>query len=275
MHQEAERRTSWPGAPIDRVVPGDRERVLEVWEKSVRATHHFLTERDIEDLRPLVWPSVAELPHFICIRDGASRVLAFAGIDGEKMEALFVHPDRHGCGIGTRLTTHAIDELGVRCVDVNEQNEQAVAFYRRMGFVVESRSPLDGFGNAFPILHMRLSTPPALRQERRVVRDYRRTYDHPIAVIAGDRVVVGREDVEFPGWWWCVAIDGREGWIPIEVLEIDGSIAVARRSYSAVELTVRAETTVVIGEELHGWVWATTMEGESGWIPATHLDGAK
>ena len=32
----------------------DRERLLELWEHSVRATHHFLAEGDVAALRPLV-----------------------------------------------------------------------------------------------------------------------------------------------------------------------------------------------------------------------------
>ena len=32
----------------------DRPRMLALWERSVRATHHFLEEEDVEMLRPLV-----------------------------------------------------------------------------------------------------------------------------------------------------------------------------------------------------------------------------
>jgi putative acetyltransferase len=41
-------------------------------------------------------------------------------------------------------------------VDVNEQNPQGVGFYRHMGFEQVGRSELDGQGNPFPLLHMRL-----------------------------------------------------------------------------------------------------------------------
>jgi putative acetyltransferase len=40
---------------------------------------------------------------------------------------------------------------------VNEQNPQGVAFYRHMGFGQVGRSELDGQGNPFPLLHMRLN----------------------------------------------------------------------------------------------------------------------
>jgi len=40
-------------------------------------------------------------------------------------------------------------------VDVNEQNQQAVGFYRRLGFEVEGRSEVDSMGKPFPLLHLR------------------------------------------------------------------------------------------------------------------------
>lgn len=55
------------------------------------------------------------------------------------------------------LLQYAIAEFGVNEVDVNEQNPQGVAFYRHMGFEQVGRSELDGQGNPFPLLHMRLS----------------------------------------------------------------------------------------------------------------------
>ena len=46
---------------------------------------------------------------------------------------------------------------GARSVDVNEQNPQALGFYLRLGFVRHGRSPVDGSGKPFPILHLRLA----------------------------------------------------------------------------------------------------------------------
>jgi putative acetyltransferase len=39
--------------------------------------------------------------------------------------------------------------------DVNEQNGQAVGFYKRMGFTATGRSPLDGQGRPYPLLHLK------------------------------------------------------------------------------------------------------------------------
>ena len=40
----------------------------------------------------------------------------------------------------------------------------------------------------------------------------------PIEIAPGEKVSVGHEDDEFPGWKWCKARDGCEGWVPVELL---------------------------------------------------------
>ena len=78
------------------------------------------------------------------------------GVYEDSLEMLFLHPDARGKGIGKRLILHAINDLKVKKVDVNEQNPQAVGFYEHMGFEIISRSELDGLGKPYPILHMQL-----------------------------------------------------------------------------------------------------------------------
>jgi putative acetyltransferase len=69
---------------------------------------------------------------------------------------LFLAPESRGRGLGKLLTNFAIATLGARKVDVNEQNPDAVGFYEHMGFTVARRSPVDGTGKPFPLLHMEL-----------------------------------------------------------------------------------------------------------------------
>ena len=131
------------------------DRLLEVWEASVRATHDFLSESDIQFFRPLVLPGLLSLEHLLCVRDVEGRIVAFLGVADGKMEALFVHPSFRRTGLGRRLARHAVIELGAASVDVKEQDQQAVGFYRRLGFEVEGRSEVDSMGKPFPLLHLR------------------------------------------------------------------------------------------------------------------------
>lgn len=142
---------------IDTPAAVDFPRMLEVWEAAVRATHDFLPESDILLIRPLL--SSQYFPHLTltCIRGSDGQVVGFLGGAEDKVEMLFVDPAAHGQGIGRALLQHAIEQLGACLVDVNEQNPKALGFYLNQGFVVESRSPLDGGGRPYPILHLRLA----------------------------------------------------------------------------------------------------------------------
>ena len=141
---------------ISKVHADDFPRVMEVWEMSVRATHHFLSEADIQFLKPLIPDALSHVAELACVRDGAGQVAGFVGVEGDKVEMIFIHPAWRGQGAGSRLLKYAVEVLGAQSVDVNEQNEQAVGFYLRMGFEVEGRSELDGTGKPFPLLHLRL-----------------------------------------------------------------------------------------------------------------------
>ena len=134
----------------------ERSTLVDVWEAAVRATHHFLTESDIQFFKPRVSRLLIGLEPVLCVRDSDGVLVGFVGVADEKMEALFVRPSWHRAGIGRRLATHVIDTLGVNAVDVLEQNEPAIAFYRRLGFAVAGRSSVQGRGLSLPLLHMRL-----------------------------------------------------------------------------------------------------------------------
>lgn len=137
----------------------DYEELITVWEGSVRATHHFVSEEDIQFYKPLILNEYFPSVKLFCEKDVRQTIAGFMGIVDDKLEMLFVDPARRGQGIGKRLLLFAISVQGVRKVDVNEQNEQAVAFYQHMGFQIKSRSETDASGKNYPILSMEIHSP--------------------------------------------------------------------------------------------------------------------
>jgi putative acetyltransferase len=140
---------------------GDRERLLELWERSVRATHHFLEDSDIVALRPLVAEELAsdEIDWWVLV-SATGAPIGFLGFASDTIEALFIDPDYHGQGGGKFLVTHAQSlGAGALAVDVNEQNEAALRFYEALGFSVVGRSPTDEGGRPLPTLHMKREAP--------------------------------------------------------------------------------------------------------------------
>src|SRR5512146_1579344 len=108
--------------------PADGARVVEVWRRAVDATHHFLTAEDRRDIDAEVAALLASAPLDLVV-DGTGRVIAFMLLEGNRMEALFVDPDYHRCGVGRMLVEEALEQQPYLATDVNEQNLAALAFY--------------------------------------------------------------------------------------------------------------------------------------------------
>lgn len=142
---------------ISNIADSEDVEVIDVWEASVRATHHFLTEEDILYFKPLILNEYLKAVELRCVRDSEDSIIAFSGVANGKLEMLFVSPKYFGKGIGRTLLEYSITNNNVCKVDVNEDNPQAVGFYERCGFTTISRSELDSSGKPFPILHMELS----------------------------------------------------------------------------------------------------------------------
>jgi putative acetyltransferase len=141
---------------IRKATPADFDALAEIWEASVRATHDFLPEQNIRALKPQVRERyMPQIPMLLAAGE-AGKPLGFIGCHENRIEMLFVAPESRGTGVGKQLLQLAIEQLQVDEVDVNEQNPQGVGFYLHMGFEQTGRSELDGEGNPFPLLHLKL-----------------------------------------------------------------------------------------------------------------------
>ena len=130
--------------------------LTEIWENSVKATHSFLTQEDIDFFKPKILNEYLYAVELYVYKNELGNILGFIGIDENKVEMLFILSSSFKKGIGKRLLNYVIQNRNINELDVNEQNENAVEFYKYMGFEVISRYEKDGFGKPFPLLHMKL-----------------------------------------------------------------------------------------------------------------------
>jgi putative acetyltransferase len=136
----------------------DHAALLDIWLRSVRATHSFLTEADIQTLLPIVRDVAFKHLELYVLCDHDDGPIGFSGLIDAKLEALFIDPNHVRRGSGRMLVDHARALKGPLTVDVNEQNSQAVKFYESCGFKVVGRSRTDSDGRPFPLLHMSEAT---------------------------------------------------------------------------------------------------------------------
>jgi putative acetyltransferase len=141
---------------LEKATAQDYPEIVTVWEESVRATHHFLKEKDILFFKALLQNEYLNAVNLICTHDERENIEAFLGTSADKIQMLFIHPTARGKGIGKILLQYAVEKLGIKKVDVNEQNQQAVGLYAHLGFKIINRLDLDGMGKPYPILNMAL-----------------------------------------------------------------------------------------------------------------------
>lgn len=144
------------------IKPEDRtaeltERLLKVWEDSVRATHLFLSDDEIMSIKEYVPEALKGIANLIIAEDEKGQPVAFMGVQEGTLEMLFIAPEERGKGLGKRLIRYGIEKYGVERLAVNEQNPKARGFYEHMGFQVYKRTETDEQGGPYPLLYMRLN----------------------------------------------------------------------------------------------------------------------
>lgn len=132
------------------------EKLLSIWEASVRATHLFLSDAEVLQIREYVPQALRGVEHLIVAESASGEPAAFMGTEGKRLEMLFLAPEERGKGLGKQLVQYGFEQYGIREVTVNEQNPQAVGFYEHMGFETYKRTDCDEEGNPYPLLYMKL-----------------------------------------------------------------------------------------------------------------------
>ena len=132
------------------------DKLLDVWENSVRATHHFLSNEEILEIKKYVPEALNNISHLIIETDKEGTPIAFMGIENNKLEMLFIISECRGKGIGKKMLLYGIENYGINDLAVNEDNPQAKCFYEHIGFKVYQRNELDDQGKPYPVLYMKL-----------------------------------------------------------------------------------------------------------------------
>ena len=127
--------------------------LLEIWEQSVRATHLFLSDAEVNAIRAYVPQALKSVEHLIAAE--TEKPIAFMGVQNGRLEMLFLAPEERGKGIGKQMLQYGIENYGIAELTVNEQNPQAVGFYAHMGFEAYKRTEFDEEGHPYPLLYMK------------------------------------------------------------------------------------------------------------------------
>lgn len=133
---------------IRRVRRDEGKDILSIWRDSVEATHHFLSASDRQNIELEVGKFLPEAPLWVTV-DDKDKPVAFMLLSEHHLKALFVAPEAQGMGVGRLLVAYALSLIPRLTLDVNEQNQAALTFYQKQGFVVTGRSEVDQQGRPY------------------------------------------------------------------------------------------------------------------------------
>lgn len=133
------------------------KQLVKVWKDSVKETHLFLSDVEINNIQNYIPQALENISHLIIAENENGVPIAFMGIEEQKLEMLFIAPKERGHGLGKKLIEYGIKQHSINELGVNEQNPQARGFYEHMGFQVYKRTETDEQGMPYPILYMKLS----------------------------------------------------------------------------------------------------------------------
>ncbi|HIX80374.1 MAG TPA: GNAT family N-acetyltransferase [Candidatus Erysipelatoclostridium merdavium] len=131
------------------------QKLLDVWESSVKATHLFLSVDEINNIKQYVPQALKDVSILVIAENKSGNPVGFMGVDDKRLEMLFVLDKYRGQGIGKQLLQYGIENYSINELTVNEQNPRAKGFYEHMGFEVYKRTELDEQGNPYPLLYMK------------------------------------------------------------------------------------------------------------------------
>ena len=87
------------------------ENLLDVWENSVKATHLFLSDDEINNIRQYVPQALKGVPVLVIEENENGNLVGFMGIADKMLEMLFILNECRGQGIGKQLLQYGINRI--------------------------------------------------------------------------------------------------------------------------------------------------------------------
>lgn len=98
------------------------QNLLVIWEDSVKATHLFLSNNEINNIKKYVLPALENVPVLLGVKNKDDELVGFMGIGNNVLEMLFLSNKSRGQGIGRIFLDYGIRKYLINELTVNEQN---------------------------------------------------------------------------------------------------------------------------------------------------------
>ena len=124
----------------------DEDIVMDIWYKSSSLAHPFLENSFVEkvksDMREKYLPNSETW-----VYEEKNSVVGFIAMIDNEIGGLFILPEYHSKGIGTKLVDYVLQDNDVLEVEVFERNLIGRSFYDKYGFVMFKKLNHEETGN--------------------------------------------------------------------------------------------------------------------------------
>lgn len=134
----------------------DTEQLSNIWFDASMKAHPFIGEPRLVEQRKLIEDEyLPKSETWIACCGGETA--GFISLLDSFIGGIFIAPAWQGRGIGGKLIAHALTLKGELSLEIYTANEQAVRFYRALGFTEVSRRDVDDFGYSYPNATLQLT----------------------------------------------------------------------------------------------------------------------
>ena len=122
----------------------DLDEVMKIWLEANVEAHHFIEQSYWEDQFDMVKKLLPLATVYVYEKD--ETVQGFIGLNGPFVEGVFVDHEAQSKGIGKQLMDTAKSVQQRLTLQVYRQNQRAVDFYLREGFLIQSEQTDEATG---------------------------------------------------------------------------------------------------------------------------------
>ncbi len=121
---------------IRKLLTPEIDTVMNIWLTANISAHNFIPAEYWKDNYDFVKSAIQDAEVYVYEDDGLLK--GFAGLTDCYIAGLFVSESFQSCGIGSRLLSYIKSLKPSLSLDVYSENQRAVAFYKKQGFVVNT-----------------------------------------------------------------------------------------------------------------------------------------
>ena len=114
----------------------DIDRVAYIWLDTNLKAHYFISAQYWKDNFELVKEMLLQAEVYVYESD--QKIQGFIGLSNEYIEGIFVSDEMQSQGIGKILLNYAKEKRKKLLLNVYQKNAQAISFYQREGFEIQS-----------------------------------------------------------------------------------------------------------------------------------------